>query len=181
MRGAVLYGPRDVVSKSVLNPKLQSLRTPSLRFRRHASADRISGRIEVSSQFRSLLRWDEYCGIVEEIGSTVRSIKRGQFVIGSFFASDKNGEELFFAHVHLHGGPAPVRCYLPKLIELVTKGKIDPGKVFYLHSAPRPGGGWIPCDGRTQSHKDVTATLNALCVALLERRKLKPRKHRCLM
>ena len=30
----------------------------------------------------------EYCGIVEEVGSEVRSIKPGQFVIGSFFASD---------------------------------------------------------------------------------------------
>ena len=57
MRGAVCTGRATSVSKNVLNPKLQSLRTPSLRFRRHASADRISGRIEVSSQFRSLLRW----------------------------------------------------------------------------------------------------------------------------
>lgn len=30
----------------------------------------------------------EYCGIVEEVGSAVKSIQRGQFVIGSFFASD---------------------------------------------------------------------------------------------
>jgi len=30
----------------------------------------------------------EYCGVVEEVGSEVRHIKRGQFVIGSFFASD---------------------------------------------------------------------------------------------
>ena len=30
----------------------------------------------------------EYCGIVEEVGSAVNSIKPGQFVIGSFFASD---------------------------------------------------------------------------------------------
>jgi threonine dehydrogenase-like Zn-dependent dehydrogenase len=30
----------------------------------------------------------EYCGIVEEVGSDVGSIKPGQFVIGSFFASD---------------------------------------------------------------------------------------------
>jgi threonine dehydrogenase-like Zn-dependent dehydrogenase len=30
----------------------------------------------------------EYCGIVEEVGSAVRLIKPGQFVIGSFFASD---------------------------------------------------------------------------------------------
>lgn len=39
---------------------------------------------------------------------------------------------LFFAHVHLHGGPAPVRRYLPTLIDLVLKGTIDPGKVFDL-------------------------------------------------
>ncbi len=30
----------------------------------------------------------EYCGIVEEVGRDVRTIRRGQFVIGSFFASD---------------------------------------------------------------------------------------------
>jgi Zn-dependent alcohol dehydrogenase len=30
----------------------------------------------------------EYCGIVEEVGSGVKTVKSGQFVIGSFFASD---------------------------------------------------------------------------------------------
>lgn len=30
----------------------------------------------------------EYCGVVEEVGRGVTSLKRGQFVIGSFFASD---------------------------------------------------------------------------------------------
>ena len=30
----------------------------------------------------------EYCGIVEEVGSEVKNIKPGQFVVGSFFASD---------------------------------------------------------------------------------------------
>ncbi|PYQ37813.1 MAG: IMP dehydrogenase, partial [Acidobacteria bacterium] len=42
------------------------------------------------------------------------------------------GQELFFAHVRLHGGPAPVRRYLPHLIDLVWKGTINPGKVFDL-------------------------------------------------
>ena len=42
------------------------------------------------------------------------------------------GEQLFFAHVHLHGGPAPVRRYLPQLISLVLDRKINPGKVFDL-------------------------------------------------
>lgn len=43
-----------------------------------------------------------------------------------------NGEELFFEHVHLHGGPAPVRNYLPQLIGLTLERKIQPGKVFDL-------------------------------------------------
>ena len=29
------------------------------------------------------------------------------------------GEELFFSHVHLHGGPAPVRRFLPDLMDLI--------------------------------------------------------------
>ncbi|AXV81661.1 zinc-dependent alcohol dehydrogenase family protein [Ralstonia solanacearum] len=42
------------------------------------------------------------------------------------------GEELFFEHVHLHGGPAPVRQYLPHLIGLTLDGTIHPGRVFDL-------------------------------------------------
>src|SRR5213596_1178528 len=41
-----------------------------------------------------------------------------------------SGEKLFYTHVHLHGGPAPVRRYLPGLIDLVWNRKINPGKVF---------------------------------------------------
>ncbi|GAA2887617.1 zinc-dependent alcohol dehydrogenase family protein [Streptomyces mexicanus] len=43
-----------------------------------------------------------------------------------------DGQELFFSHVGLRGGPAPVRRYLPDLIERVMTGRIDPGKVFDL-------------------------------------------------
>lgn len=43
-----------------------------------------------------------------------------------------DGAKLFFTHVHLHGGPAPVRRYLPQLIELISSRTIDPGKVFDL-------------------------------------------------
>ena len=35
-------------------------------------------------------------------------------------------------NVHLHGGPAPVRNYLPELIDLIWNRKINPGKVFDL-------------------------------------------------
>jgi threonine dehydrogenase-like Zn-dependent dehydrogenase len=42
------------------------------------------------------------------------------------------GLELFFSHVHLHGGPAPVRRFLPELIDLIWNRTISPGKVFDL-------------------------------------------------
>lgn len=41
-------------------------------------------------------------------------------------------DQLFFAGVHLHGGPAPVRRYLPELIRKIWDREIDPGKVFDL-------------------------------------------------
>ena len=43
-----------------------------------------------------------------------------------------DARKLFFTHIHLHGGPAPVRRYLPQLIELIESRRIDPGKVFDL-------------------------------------------------
>jgi threonine dehydrogenase-like Zn-dependent dehydrogenase len=43
-----------------------------------------------------------------------------------------DGTELFYSHVGLRGGPAPVREFLPDLIERVLSGRINPGKVFDL-------------------------------------------------
>jgi threonine dehydrogenase-like Zn-dependent dehydrogenase len=43
-----------------------------------------------------------------------------------------DGTGLFFSHVHLHGGPAPVRRFLPELIERVWEREIEPGRVFDL-------------------------------------------------
>jgi threonine dehydrogenase-like Zn-dependent dehydrogenase len=42
------------------------------------------------------------------------------------------GIELFFAGIHALGGPAPVRRFLPDLIDRIWKGEIDPGRVFDL-------------------------------------------------
>src|SRR5829696_3529572 len=43
-----------------------------------------------------------------------------------------SGIELFFAGIHTLGGPAPVRRFLPDLIQLIWDREIDPGKVFDL-------------------------------------------------
>ena len=64
----------------------------------------------------------------------IRSTRAGGYVgyVGVPHGVELNGEELFYTHVHLHGGPAPVRRFLPELIDLVWNGKINSGKVFDL-------------------------------------------------
>ncbi|MFI9170217.1 zinc-dependent alcohol dehydrogenase family protein [Streptomyces lincolnensis] len=42
------------------------------------------------------------------------------------------GIDLFFAGIHVEGGPAPVRRFLPHLIQLIWDREIDPGRVFDL-------------------------------------------------
>jgi threonine dehydrogenase-like Zn-dependent dehydrogenase len=76
----------------------------------------------------------ECVGTQESIMQAIRSTRRGGYVgyVGVPHGVALDGEKLFYAHVHLHGGPAPVRRYLPKLIDLVLDGKIHPGKVFDL-------------------------------------------------
>lgn len=43
-----------------------------------------------------------------------------------------DGQQLFFAQKRMLGGPAPVRRYLPDLMDRVLNGKIRPGRVFDL-------------------------------------------------
>jgi threonine dehydrogenase-like Zn-dependent dehydrogenase len=76
----------------------------------------------------------EAVGTQEAMMQAVRSTRPGGHVgfVGVPHGVQLEGEELFFAEVHLHGGPAPVRHYLPELIDLVWNRQIDPGKVFDL-------------------------------------------------
>jgi threonine dehydrogenase-like Zn-dependent dehydrogenase len=78
--------------------------------------------------------------VIEAVGSqeammqAIRSTRPGGHVgyVGVSHGVTLPGAEVFYAEVHLHGGPAPVRRYLPQLLDLVTSAKIDPGKVFDL-------------------------------------------------
>jgi threonine dehydrogenase-like Zn-dependent dehydrogenase len=76
----------------------------------------------------------ECVGTQQAMQQAIHSTRPGGYVsyVGVPHAVELNGAALFFAHVHLHGGPAPVRRYLPKLIDLVVGGKVNPGKVFDL-------------------------------------------------
>ena len=76
----------------------------------------------------------ECVGTQDSMMQAIHSTRKGGYVgyVGVPHGVELNGEQLFYAHVHLHGGPAPVRHFLPGLIDLVLNGKINPGKVFDL-------------------------------------------------
>ncbi len=76
----------------------------------------------------------EAVGTQEAMMQAIRSTRHGGYVgyVGVSHGVELPGEELFFSAVHLHGGPAPVRRFLPMLIDLIWSRKINPGKVFDL-------------------------------------------------
>jgi threonine dehydrogenase-like Zn-dependent dehydrogenase len=76
----------------------------------------------------------ECVGTQESMIQAISSTRPGGHVgyVGVPHGVELDGEKLFFSHVHLHGGPAPVRRFLPELVDLVWKRKINPGKVFDL-------------------------------------------------
>src|SRR5438067_444652 len=93
MRGAVLYGPGDVRLEQRDDPTIVEPTDAIIRL----SATCICGSdlwpyrgIEAIQAPTPM--GHEYVGVVEEVGGDVRTIKPGQFVIGSFFASDNTCE-----------------------------------------------------------------------------------------
>src|SRR3954449_7248650 len=76
----------------------------------------------------------EAVGTQESMMQAIRSTRPGGHVgyVGVSHDVQFPGDELFFSAVHLHGGPAPVRRFLPDLTDRIVKREIDPGKVFDL-------------------------------------------------
>jgi threonine dehydrogenase-like Zn-dependent dehydrogenase len=76
----------------------------------------------------------ECVGTREAMMQAIRSTRPGGSLgyVGVPHGVELDSQGLFYAHIHLHGGPAPVRRFLPGLIDLVWNRKINPGKVFDL-------------------------------------------------
>ncbi len=76
----------------------------------------------------------EAVGTQEAMMQAVRSTRPGGHVgyVGVAHGVELPGDELFFSELHLHGGPAPVRRFLPELIGRICDRQIEPGKVFDL-------------------------------------------------
>ena len=76
----------------------------------------------------------EAVGTHESMHQAIGSTRPGGHVgfVGVLHDVAITGEDIFMTHVHLHGGPAPVRRFLPELIDLIWTRRIEPGKVFDL-------------------------------------------------
>ncbi|KAA9163279.1 zinc-dependent alcohol dehydrogenase family protein [Amycolatopsis acidicola] len=76
----------------------------------------------------------ECVGTPESMQQALRSTRPGGGVgiVGVPHGVSIDGEQLFYSHVRVQGGPAPVRRFLPELVELILNGEINPGKVFDL-------------------------------------------------
>lgn len=76
----------------------------------------------------------EAVGTQESMLQAIRATRPGGHIgyVGVAHGVSLPGEELFYSHVHLHGGPAPVRRFLPDLIERILRREINPGRVFDL-------------------------------------------------
>ncbi len=76
----------------------------------------------------------ECVGTQDSVVQALRCARPGGMVgwVGVPHVSDLPQEYMFWRNVGLRGGPAPVRAYLPELLDRVWDGRIDPGRVFDL-------------------------------------------------
>jgi threonine dehydrogenase-like Zn-dependent dehydrogenase len=76
----------------------------------------------------------ECVGTQESMTQALQSARPGAMIgyVGVPHGVTFDGQQLFFSQRGLMGGPAPVRRFLPDLIDLVLERKINPGKVFDL-------------------------------------------------
>jgi threonine dehydrogenase-like Zn-dependent dehydrogenase len=76
----------------------------------------------------------EAVGTQEAMNQAIRATRPGGHVgfVGVAHGVAIDGMDLFWSLAHVHGGPAPVRRFLPELIDLIWSREIDPGKVFDL-------------------------------------------------
>jgi threonine dehydrogenase-like Zn-dependent dehydrogenase len=76
----------------------------------------------------------EAVGTQESMMQAIHATRPGGHVgfVGVAHGVAVDGMDLFWSLAHVHGGPAPVRRFLPELIDLICNRQINPGKVFDL-------------------------------------------------
>lgn len=76
----------------------------------------------------------ECVGTQESMWQAIQSARPGAMIgyVGVPHGVELDGQALFFSQTGMLGGPAPVRRFLPHLLDLVLSRTVNPGKVFDL-------------------------------------------------
>jgi threonine dehydrogenase-like Zn-dependent dehydrogenase len=180
MQGAVLYGPRDVRFEERKVPKIMK---PTDAIIRISSACVCGSDLwpyrGIAEIAQPTPMGHEYCGIVEEVGKAVKSVKPRQFVIGSFFASDNTcatcqiGYQSSCQHRQLVGGAQAPLLRVP-LADGTLVGTSDIPSEDLIPSlltlSDVMGTGWFAADAasyesvhRVSSALTVTSGPNHIC------------------
>ena len=177
MKGAVLYGPRDVRFEERPAPTIQEPTDAIISI----SATCVCGSdlwpyrgLQASAGPTPM--GHEYCGIVEEIGRGVTKITRGQFVIGSFFASDNTcphcqfGYQTSCQHKEFVGGAqAPVLRVPLADGTLVATREIPPDDMIpdLIALSDVMGTGWFAADAANVKRGGTVVVVGDGAVGLL--------------
>jgi threonine dehydrogenase-like Zn-dependent dehydrogenase len=166
MLGTILHGPQDVRCEEVPEPKILRPTDATIRL----SATCICG--SDLWPFRGLnpiavpfAMGHEYCGIVEEVGSAVKSVCPGQFVVGSFCLSDNTCPHCRFGfqsscvqREFMTGAQAPLARVPLADGTLVATSELPPDDLIpsLLATSDVLGTGWYAADAaRVQSGSTV--------------------------
>jgi len=177
MQGAVLYGPRDVRFEEREFPKIMK---PTDAVIRISSACVCGSDLwpyrGIAEITQPTPMGHEYCGIVEEVGKAVKSVKQGQFVIGSFFASDNTcptcqiGYQSSCQHRELVGGAQAPFLRVPladgtlvATSEIPSEGLIP----SLLTLSDVMGTGWFAADAANVKPGSTVAVVGDGAVGLL--------------
>src|SRR5439155_24092097 len=177
MRGAVLYGPGDVRFEERDAPKITKPTDAIIRL----SATCVCGSDlwpyrGVNQITQPTRMGHEYCGIVEEIGSAVTKVKPGQFVIGSFFASDNTcptcriGYQTSCQHRELVGGAQAGRLRVPLADGTLVATRDVPSQDLIpslLTLSDVMGTGWFAADAANVKSGSTVAVVGDGAVGLL--------------
>ena len=166
MLGTMLYGPRDVRCEEVAEPKILKPTDAIIRL----SATCICGSDlwpyrGLNDVKQPLAMGHEYCGVVEEVGSAVRNVRPGQFVVGSFCLSDNTCPHCRFGfqssceqREFMTGAQAPLARVPLADGTLVATAEIPPDDLIpsLLATSDVLGTGWYAADAaRVQAGSTV--------------------------
>ena len=177
MLGTMLYGPRDVRCEETPEPKILKPTDAIIRL----SASCICGSDlwpfrGLNEVKQPLAMGHEYCGVVEEVGAAVRSVRPGQFVVGSFCLSDNTCPHCRFGfqssceqREFMTGAQAPLARVPLADGTLVATEETPPDDLIasYLATSDVLGTGWYAADAARVQEGSTVAVVGDGAVGLM--------------